>query len=118
MAHHNILELDSKMNELIFSGKAMEAFEQFYAEDVVMQENTEAEYVGKAFNRKREQDFFATVEAWHGGGVTANAAHGDVSFSESTMDVTLKGVGRIQMAQTTVRRWKDGKVVHERFYHK
>ncbi|CAN5605062.1 hypothetical protein BH11MYX1_BH11MYX1_08070 [soil metagenome] len=118
MAHDNILELDTKMNELIYSGKAMEAFEEFYAEDIVMQENTEPEYVGKAFNRKREQDFFATVEAWHGGGVTANAANGDVSFSESHMDVTLKGVGRILMTQVTVRRWKDGKVVHERFYHK
>jgi hypothetical protein len=32
--------------------------------------------------------------------------------------VTLKGVGRIQMSQVAVRRWKNGKVVHERFYHK
>ena len=118
MSQPNLLELDTRMNELIFSGKAMEAFEEFYAEDVVMQENTEPEYVGKAFNRKREQDFFATIEAWHGGAVSANAAQGDVSFSESNMDVTLKGVGRIQMNQVTVRRWKDGKVVHERFYHK
>ena len=113
-----ILELDTKVNELVFGGKAMEAFEDFYAEDVVMQENTETPYVGKAFNRKREQDFFATVEAWHGGAVTSSAAHGDVSFSESNMDVTLKGVGRIQMAQVAVRRWKNGKLVHERFYHK
>ena len=116
--HHNIHELDTKLNELIFSGKAMEGFEEFYADDVVMQENTDAEYVGKDFNRKREQDFFATVEGWHGGGVTASAAHGDVSFSESWMEVTLKGVGKIKMAQATVRRWKNGKIVHERFYHK
>jgi hypothetical protein len=34
------------------------------------------------------------------------------------MDVTLKGVGRITMVQVAVRRWKDGKIVHERFYHK
>lgn len=88
--HHDTLALDTKVNDMIFSGKAMEAFEEFYAEDVVMQENTEPEYVGKAFNRKREQDFFATVEAWHGGGVTANAANGDVSFSESWMEVTLR----------------------------
>jgi hypothetical protein len=115
---HAILALDTKMNEMIFGGKAMEAFEEFYADDCIMQENTEPEYVGKAFNRKREQDFFSTVEAWHGGVVTANAAHGDVSFSESWMEVTLKGVGKIRMAQCTVRRWKNGKVVHERFYHK
>jgi len=27
-------------------------------------------------------------------------------------------VGRISMAQVAVRRWKNGKIVHERFYHK
>ena len=111
-------ELNKQLDDAIFSGKAMEAFEELYDEDIVMQENTEPEYRGKAFNRKREQEFFATVEAWHGGKVLAAAADGDVSFSESEMDVTLKGVGRIQMTQVSVRRWKNGKIVHERFYHK
>lgn len=116
----SIAALNKKLDELIYSGKAMEAFEEFYDEDVIMQENTEPEYKGKAFNRKREQDFFATVEAWHGGKVIAQAADeaNGVSFTECDMDVTLKGVGRIQLVQTAVRRWKNGKVVHERFYHK
>jgi hypothetical protein len=114
----NIAELDRKLNDAILSGKAMEAFEELYDEDVVMQENTEPEYRGKALNRKREQEFFASVEAWHGGSVLASAVNGDVSFSEWTMDVTLKGAGRIQLAQVAVRRWKNGKLVHERFYHK
>ncbi len=112
------LELDTKLNNAILAGKAMEAFEELYSEDVIMQENSEAEFVGKAFNRKREQEFFASVEAFHGGAVLAQAAHGDVSFSEWTMDVTLKGVGRISMAQVVVRRWKHGQITHERFYHK
>lgn len=114
----NIGELDKKLNDAVLQGKAMEAFEELYAEEVVMQENTDAEYRGKAFNRQRELDFFASVEAWHGGAVLASAASGDVSFSEWEMDVTLKGVGRIKMTQVAVRRWQDGKIVHERFYHK
>ena len=114
----NIAELDKKLNDAVLNGKAMEAFEELYDEDIVMQENSEPEYRGKAFNRDREIEFFKSVEAWHGGAVLASAAHGDVSFSEWTMDVTLKGVGRIQMAQVAVRRWKNGKIVHERFYHK
>lgn len=114
----NVAELNKKLDDAIFSGKAMEAFEELYDDDVVMQENTETEYRGKEFNRKREIEFFSTVEAWHGGKVLSAAAHGDVSFSESEMDVTLKGVGRIQMTQVAVRRWKNGKIVHERFYHK
>jgi ketosteroid isomerase-like protein len=114
----NIAALDQKLNDAILSGKAMEAFEELYADDVVMQENTDPPCVGKEANRKRELDFFANLEAVHGGAVTASAVNGDVSFSEWTMELTLKGMGRIKMDQVAVRRWKDGKVVHERFYHK
>lgn len=114
----NIAELDKKLNDAILSGKALEAFDELYDDDVIMQENTEAPYVGKAFNRQREIDFFASVEAWHSGKVLATATNDNVSFSEWEMDVTLKGVGRITMTQVAVRRWKNGKIVHERFYHK
>ena len=114
----NIGELNKKLDQAIFSGQALAAFEELYADDVVMQENTEAEHRGKDVNRKREQEFFATIEQFHGGQVLASGHGADVSFSECEMDVTLKGVGRIQMVQVAVRRWKDGKIVHERFYHK
>ena len=114
----NIGELNKKLDQAIFTGRAMEAFEELYDDDVVMQENTDAEHRGKAVNRKREQDFFATIEEFHGGQILASGHGGDVSFSESETDVTLKGVGRITMIQVAVRRWKDGKIVHERFYHK
>jgi hypothetical protein len=114
----NIAELNKKLDDGILAGKAMDLFEELYAEDCVMQENAEPEYRGKDFNRKREQEFFASVEAWHGGRVLATATEGDVSFSEWEMEVSLKGVGRIAMAQVAVRRWKDGQIVHERFYHK
>ena len=114
----NIGELNKKLDDAIFSGRALEAFEELYDDGVVMQENTEPEHRGKDVNRKREQEFFASVEQFHGGQVLASGHGGDVSFSEYEMDVTLKGVGRIQMAQVAVRRWRNGKLVHERFYHK
>jgi hypothetical protein len=114
----NIAELEKKLNDAVLSGKAMEAFEELYDDNIVMQENLEPEFRGKDLNRKREQDFFASVEAWHDGKVLSSAVHGDVSFSEWEMDISLKGIGRVKMAQVAVRRWKNGKVVHERFYHK
>jgi hypothetical protein len=114
----NIAELEKKLNDAVLNGKALEAFDELYDDNVVMQENSEPEFRGKELNRKREVDFFSSVEAWHGGEVLASAVHGDVSFSEWAMDITLKGVGRVQMAQVAVRRWKNGKIVHERFYHK
>jgi ketosteroid isomerase-like protein len=114
----NIAELDKKLNDAILAGKAMEAYEELYDENIVMQENLDPEFRGKDLNRKREQDFFQSVEAWHDAKVLGSAAHGDTSFSEWVMDISIKGVGRVQMAQVAVRRWKNGKIVHERFYHK
>jgi ketosteroid isomerase-like protein len=114
----NITELNKKLDDAIFAGKALEAFDELYDDNIVMQENTEQEFRGKAFNRQREIEFFSTVEQWHGGRVLSAGATGDVSFSESEMDVTLKGVGRVQMTQVAIRRWNNGKIVHERFYHK
>ena len=85
----SVQELDKQVNDDVLSGKAMEAFEKYYAEDVVMQENSEEPRRGKAANRKAEEEFFASVEAFNGGSVKASAVNGDVSFSEWEMDVTF-----------------------------
>jgi ketosteroid isomerase-like protein len=114
----NIEKLDQELNEMIFSGKAMEAFEKFYAEDIVMQHNLDEPWKGKDVNRQREIEFLSSVAEWHGGGVLSSAVQGDVSFCESDLDVTFKGGPRVKWAQVAVRRWKDGQVVHERFYYK
>lgn len=50
--------------------------------------------------------------------VLGNAAHGDISFSEWEYKLELEGLGAMNIAQVAVRRWKDGKIVRERFYHK
>jgi ketosteroid isomerase-like protein len=113
----SVQELDKQVNDDVLSGKAMEAFEKYYAEDVVMQENSEEPRRGKAANRKAEEEFFASVEAFNGGSVKASAVNGDVSFSEWEMDITFKGGHRVKMSQVAVRHWKNGKIVHERFFY-
>ena len=114
----NHAELDAQLNSMILSGKVMEAFEQLYAEDVVMQENLDEPKVGKAKCREAEIQFFSSLEAFHGAVLHAQAAAGDVGFAEWEFDVTFKGAPRMKMNQVSVRRWKDGQVVHERFYYK
>jgi ketosteroid isomerase-like protein len=113
----NVQELDKQLNDDVLSGKIMDAFEKNYADDVVMQENSEEPRVGKAANRKAEEDFMSSVEAFNGGKVTASAVNGDVSFSEWEMDITFKGGKRVTMSQVAVRKWKNGKVAHERFFY-
>lgn len=109
--------LDTRLNEAILNGKALEAFEELYAEDVVMQENVEPPTTGKDLNRQRELDFFDSIEQFHGAELLSSAVAGDVSFSEWTLDVTFKGGNRLRLQQAAVRRWKDGQVASERFYY-
>jgi ketosteroid isomerase-like protein len=112
-----VQELDKQLNDDVLSGKIMDAFEKYYADDVVMQENSEEPRVGKAANRKAEEDFMASVEAFHGASVKASAVNGDVSFSEWEMDITFKGGKRAKFNQVAVRHWKNGKIVNERFFY-
>lgn len=114
----SIQSAHDKLNQAILTGKAMEAFEELYADVISMQENLDAPCVGKDANRAREIAFFGMVEAWHGATLLASAVHGDTSFSEWEFDVTYKGAPRATSRQVSVRRWQDGKVVDERFYHK
>ena len=53
-----LLEKISDLNDLVLQGKSLEAFDKYYHEDVIMQENENAPMVGKAINRKREEEFF------------------------------------------------------------
>ena len=68
----SVQELDKQLNDDVLSGKALDAFEKYYADDVVMQENSEEPRRGKDANRKAEQEFFASVEAFNGGSVKAS----------------------------------------------
>ncbi len=113
----NVAALDQALNQAILSGKALEAFEQYYAEDVVMQENSEEPRRGKDVNRKAEQEFFSSLESFNDGKLVSSAVNGDVTFGEWFMDVTFKGGQNAKLSQVAVRRWKDGKIVSERFYY-
>jgi ketosteroid isomerase-like protein len=110
-------DLDRQLNETILKGDILGAFDKFYADDVVMQENSAEPTVGKAANRKREEAFLGSVEAFHGAALLSSAVNGDVTFGEWEFDATYKGAGRFKLTQVATRRWKDGQVVHERFYY-
>ena len=113
----NVEQLDKQLNDDILAGKIMDAFEKYYADDVVMQENSEDPRVGKAANRKAEEEFMSSVEAFHSASVKASAVNGDVSFSEWEMDITFRGGKRAKFNQVAVRHWKNGKIAHERFFY-
>ena len=54
------------LNRLVLEGKALEAFDKYYADDCVMQEGAEAPTAGKQANLEREQDFFSKITEFRG----------------------------------------------------
>ncbi|NJK35543.1 MAG: nuclear transport factor 2 family protein [Oscillatoriales cyanobacterium SM2_2_1] len=113
----NLIEKLEEIKTLVLSDKALEAFEKYYADDVVMQENAQPATVGKESNRQREQDFFAKLTEFRAAEVKAVAFGEDVIISEWFLDYTHAEWGTITHDQVSVQRWRDGKVVHECFYY-
>jgi ketosteroid isomerase-like protein len=113
----DIAKLDAELNEMILAGRALEAFERFYAEDVVMMENDQA-FEGKEANRKREQAFFGSIEQIHDAGIGSTAVGDNVSFCQQWFEITYRDGRRIRLDEVSVRTWKNGKIIKERFYYK
>ena len=99
------------------NGKIMDAMKQYYADDVVMTEPAYGETVGLAANLEREQKFVDSVKAFNNFEATAVAVGDGVSLYENVMDWTDVEGNDIHVEQVAVQKWKDGKIVHERFYY-
>ncbi len=112
-----LLELDTALNDRIINGDALAAFEEYYTDDVVMQENDAEPTVGKAANRQRENDFFSSITEFRGAKVVAQAVGSNTTMSQWHMDYTHKDWGDRNYHQIAVRTWKDGKIVKEVFYY-
>ena len=101
----------------ILTGKALETFDLYYADDVVMSENKIDERVGKVVNREYEVQFLNNVQEFHGAHVGRVIVDGDHAAVEWSFDITFKDGNRVKMQQVAVQTWKDGKVIREDFYH-
>lgn len=106
--------------DLLGKDKMLDAFEKYYADDVVMVENNDPPRVGKAKNREFEKEFLSGIETLHSSEIKNVAYNEDtnVAMIHSFMDVTFKGAGRIQMEEVAVQTWKNGQIVHEKFFYK
>jgi sulfate adenylyltransferase subunit 1 len=104
---------------LISSGKTIEAIEKYYADSVQLQENNDAPRVGKTLaiahekgNMERVKYFKINIKS-----SVLDETQGLV-MGEMHIDFeTLKGV-KIEMNEAFVQRWENGKIIFERFYYK
>ena len=106
-----------QLNQMILEGKILEAFDKFYADDVVMQDNNYPAREGKALNRQYEEAFVGGLTEFRGAKVISTLISDDLAVTEWWFDYTHKDYGTRNYRQLAVQRWKNGKIVEEKFYY-
>ncbi len=117
----SLSELHDQVIEYLKQGKFAEGIEDFYAEGATAQENTNSPTVGRELMAKNERAFLTKVTAYHGIEVLATAINdkgggNGCVFYEAVMQWEQSDKGHVSVSQVVVERWKDGKIVHMRFY--
>ncbi len=107
------------LNQMILDGKILEAHDKHYAETVVQQENEDEPTVGKAANRKREEAWLDNVTEFRAAEIKSVAIdpEHEVTMVEWFFDYTHAEWGERRYHQIARQQWKNGKIVHERFYY-
>lgn len=105
------------LNTMIQQGRIMDAMNEFYADDVVMSENDAEATVGLEANLVREQDFVHNTQ-WHGVELMDVVVDDDTAMVRWWVDFTNASYGqRLSFTQVAFQKWRDGKIVEERFYY-
>jgi ketosteroid isomerase-like protein len=95
----------------------LEAMDEFYAEDVVMQENLAPPTVGLAANRERERAFVqyvAEVREMRAAAVLVDGNRAVINWHQELVGTDGK---RLRFDQLAYQLWENGKIVFERFVY-
>ena len=113
----NLKQNVDELNGLILEGKILDAFDKFYAPEVVMQDNDLPARNGFEENRQFEVAFVNGLTEFRGAQLLNTIISDDVVASEWAFDYTHKDWGVRNYKQISIQRWKDGKIVEEKFYY-
>ena len=114
------VQLQQRLEDLlnhIRQGKIFEAYNEFYDTDAVMQENANPPTKGLAANIEREKQFLSGVKEWKAFNVTARGVADNTTFYEAATDLVTRDGQPVHLEQVAVAKWKNGKIVNERFYY-
>ena len=114
-------QIAERLIELCKQGKFEEAQKELFAADAISIEP----YASPAFEKEvrgldtiieKGHKFESMVDTTHGITMTEPLVAGKSFASMLTMDVTMKGKDRMNMAELCVYETKDGKIVSETFF--
>ncbi len=116
MTRETIENLDTQLNALNREGEILEGLDRFYADDCTFQEGNEEPIRGKAAQRARLSEMFASLKGFNGATLHSQAVGDGVTMTEWTFDMTGGDGESIIWNEILVRYWNRDKVVRERFY--
>ena len=114
---HDLRTNVDQLNQMILEGKILEAFDKFYAPEVQMQDNDFPVRDGFEVNRQFEEAFVGGLTEFRGAKVINTIISDDIAVNEWWMDYTHKDFGTRNYTQVSVQRWKNGKIIEEKFYY-
>ena len=120
MSTPTTITLQDRLEDLfsyIREGRILDAINEFYAEDAVMQENNLPPTVGREANFEREKQFLSMVKEWKRFDVLAKGVGENVTLYETVMDWVTTDDTPVHVEQVVVAKWRNGKITHERYYH-
>ena len=104
--------------ELLAKGEFIKAMETYFDDDVILWEGNNDPKKGKAYCLRLEEDLLSTVTAFHGYEVKSGpSVSGDTSFYEAVMSFDTNDGTKHRFEQAVRTKWKNGKIVDERYYH-
>jgi hypothetical protein len=114
-------EVAARFNELAQQEKWFEIQDEFFADNVRSIDPPGSPYFpnaeGKTAVRKKGEDFVKRVEAVHRLFTTPPVVGGNFFSVGRESDITVKGLGRIQINQIMLYEVKDGQIVLEQFFY-
>jgi ketosteroid isomerase-like protein len=113
-------EVANRFNELAQTGQWNQIQDELYAENAVSIEPASAQGMQSAEGlqaiREKGKHFQSAIEEMHGGYSNAPTVAGTHFSVAMGMDVTMKGMGRMNMDEIAVYEVKEGKIVKEQFF--
>jgi hypothetical protein len=110
-----------RFNTLAQQEKWFEIQDELFSDDVKSIEPPGSPYMtnaaGKANVREKATVFVQKIEAVHGARTTAPVIGGDYFAVGREVDITVKGLGRVQINQVMLYQVKDGQIVSEQFFY-
>jgi ketosteroid isomerase-like protein len=115
-------DIASRVRDLIGyvqQGRVVDAMYEFYAPDVRMQENNNPPTVGLEANVERERKFVESVRQWKRFDVASVGVDSNNGRAFVQSELEFEGIDgkTYRVDQVAVQTWRDGKIVHEKFYY-